>query len=96
MLKPTWKPRTGRKGSEREEKVMGSFYKEEKSSLSSLPFREQSRESSSLLLPLPIFDAIVLLFQVVFNSPSNIIRELKRSKLPRGPRKGAGRGNLTK
>lgn len=90
MLKPAKKPRTGRKGSEREEKVMAAFLKKKQSSLSLLPFCKQSGAFSPLLLLLPIFLAIVLLLQDVFNSTSNIIRELKRSKPPRGPRVGRG------
>lgn len=67
-MKPARKPRTGRKRSEREEKVTAAFIKKRKGSLSLLPFCEQSREFGSWLLWLPIFLAIVLLFQVVFNS----------------------------
>lgn len=70
----------------KKKKGKGSFYKEAKSSLSLLPFCEQSGEFRSLLLLLPFFLAIVLLFQVVFNSPSNIIRELERLQTTRRTR----------
>lgn len=51
MLKAARKPRTGKKRSVREEKGNSSSYKDEKEVLLSLlPFCEQPRELSSLLL----------------------------------------------